>query len=161
MTWSQCDLSAQAGCSKVGGHCRTLYIVQMQTQSHHGLLLADPLSSKRQPFHDFSWLKKVRPTVTFMFLLQPSTLLIWTWQGGSIFTFWVSYRQNTKATLSNPKTNPRIHVHLLCTSETIIVIYSYLMPHNICSKKMNALIVIGMEYNNVSLAFKVISDNFY
>lgn len=35
------------------------------------------------------------------------------------------------------------------------------MPHNICSKKMNALIVIGMEYNNVSLAFKVISDNFY
>lgn len=64
-------------------------------------------------------------------------------------------------TLSNPKTNPRIRVHLLCTSESIIAKYSYLMPHNIRSKKMNALIVIGMEYNNVSLAFKVVSDDFY
>lgn len=35
------------------------------------------------------------------------------------------------------------------------------MPHNICSEKMNALIVIDTEYSNVSLAFKVISDDSY
>lgn len=50
---------------------------------------------------------------------------------------------------------------LLCPSEASIIKYSYIMLHNIFSKKMNILFVIAMEYNNVSLAFKVISDDFY
>jgi len=52
-------------------------------------------------------------------------------------------------------------VHLFYTSETIFVKYFYQMPHNIFAKKMSALIVIDSEYSNVSLAFKVIWDDFY
>lgn len=48
--------------------------------------------------------------------------------------------------LSNPKTNPRSYVHLVYTSQAMVVKYSYLMPHNICSKKMNALTVIDIVY---------------